>query len=108
MMHTTTNGRVDSGDGRDESGLRGRRSVFTLLRVKGGLNFLPRFSVHRACGAASCGFVRRGGWPALNQWGGAPRTRIADGAAPPTLRVDWSVELRNRWRSNVGGSPESD
>src|SRR2546426_12609226 len=107
MKHTTTNGGVGSGDGRDESDLRDRRSVLKILGVKDSVTFVPRFSVHRACGAASWGFVRRGGWPASNQWGGAPRARASDGAAPPTPRAVWSLERRNRWRSSVGAGPEA-
>src|SRR5712691_8662827 len=107
MMHTTRNGGVGSGDGRDESNVRDRRTASKMLGVKDGVTFLPWFRVHRACGAASCGFVRRGGWPASNQWGGAPRTRVADAAAPPTPRAVWPLERRNRWRSSVGAGPES-
>ncbi len=53
MKHTTTNGGVGSGDDRGQSDLRDCRSVSKILRVKDGLNFLPRVSVRRACGAAS-------------------------------------------------------
>ena len=87
MKPTTTDGGLGSGDGRDESELRGSRSVSKILWVRSCVGIEPRARVHRACGAASCGFVQRGGWPAhidgevlFERWGG-------DGAAPPMLRI---------------------
>src|SRR6266508_3724522 len=79
MKHTTTDGGVGSGDGRGASALRDRRSVSKILRVKDGLNILPRVSVHRACGAASRGVVRRGGWPAPHRWRHALRAGVLKG-----------------------------
>ena len=98
MKHTTTDGGVGSGDDRGESALRDRRSVSKIHRVKEGLNFLARVSVHRACGAASRGVVRRGGWPASHRWRRALRTRVACGSAPPTPR------RRGRVGADLGGA----
>src|SRR5438046_3252757 len=97
MKHTTTDGGVGSGDERGQSDLRDCRWVVTILRVKDGLTFLPRVSVHRACGAASRGVVRRGGWPAPHRWRRALRTRVACGSAPPTPR------RRGRVDADLGG-----
>src|SRR5689334_4548180 len=98
MKHTTTDGGVGSGDGRGESDLRGCRSVLKILRVKDGLNILPRVSVLRACEAASRGVVRRGGWPAPHRWSCALRTRVAEVSAPPTPR------RRGRVVADLGGA----
>ena len=97
MKHTTTDDGVGSGVGRGESALRGRRSGSKIHRVNDGLNFLPRVSVHRACGAASRGVVRLGGWPA-HRWRRALRTRVACGSAPPTPR------RRGRVGADLGGA----
>ncbi len=64
MKHTTTDSGVGSGDGRDESELRGCRSVLKISGGEGRVGIQSLATVHRACGAASRGVVQRGGWPA--------------------------------------------
>ena len=71
MKVTTTDGGVGSGGGNDQSELRSNRSVWKISRVTDGVGIMRRFSIHRACGAASGGVVRRGGWPALSINGGS-------------------------------------
>ena len=109
MKHTTTDGGVGSGDERGQSDLRDCRSIVTILRVKDGLTFLPRVSVRRACGAASRGVVRRGGWPAPHRWRHAPRAGLLKGRRHRHLddgvgRVSNSVALERWCWSKLQGS----
>src|SRR6266496_1075317 len=71
MKVTTTDGGVGSGGGSDQSELRSNRSVWKISGVTDGAGIMQRFSIHRVCGAASGGVVRRGGWPALSINGGS-------------------------------------
>src|SRR5690242_10341329 len=91
MKHTTTDGGVGPGDGRGQPRVRGCRSVLIILKVKDGLNILPRVSVRRAREAASRGVVRRGGWPAPHRWQQAFSDGGAGGSAPPTPRRSGQV-----------------
>ena len=98
MKHTTADGGVGSGDGRGESALRGRRSVSKILRVKDGLNILPRGQrssglrggVERRC---STGWLARPASMAT-----CPSGRGAEGSAPPTPR------RRGRVGADLGGA----
>jgi hypothetical protein len=67
MMLTTTDGGVDSGNGRGLSDHRGHRSFWKLQEFSNGVGSVARVSVHGACGATSCGVVLRvAGPPRIN------------------------------------------
>src|SRR5881296_971764 len=92
MKPTTTDGGVGFGDGRDQSELRGSRSIWKIVGVTDSVDIMPGVGVHRACGAASGGVVQRGGWPALSINGcSAPLKREGGGtvAASRDSRLTW-------------------
>ena len=86
MKPTTTDGGVGSGYGREQSALRGSRSVSKILGVTDGVAVLPRVSVHRGCGAASGGVVQRVGWPALSINGRSARLKGKGGGTVAASR----------------------
>ena len=67
MKHTTTDGGVGSGDGRDQPEVRGRRSLKSVW-VKDAFNLSARPFSRWDCGAASRAVVELGGWPAPHPW----------------------------------------